>query len=173
MKLLTGVFKMIKYFSYNKRILIGLTVIVSLLISAQISYLKAENPESAKTQQEISSVVLFQNNILAPLSLMPEPKINGRIRAVVTAYSSCPLQTDDSPNITAAGTHVKDGIIANNYYSFGTKIRIPQIFGDKVFIVEDRMHWRKSNSHFDIWFPEYWQAKNFGIQDTYIEILES
>ena len=50
---------MIKYFSYNKRILIGLTVIVSLLISAQISYLKAENPESAKTQQEISSVVLL------------------------------------------------------------------------------------------------------------------
>ena len=163
----------LKYFSYNKRILTILTAITGLLLSAQVSYLRAEKAESVESQQEMSNIVLFQNNILAPLSLMPEPKINGRIRAVVTAYSSCPLQTDDSPNITAAGTHVKDGIIANNYYSFGTKIRIPQIFGDKVFIVEDRMHWRKSNSHFDIWFPEYWQAKNFGIQDTYIEILES
>ena len=163
----------LKYFSYNKRILTILTAITGLLLSAQVSYLRAEKAESVEAQQEMSNIVLFQNNILAPLSLMPEPKINRTIMAVVTAYSSSPEQTDDTPNITAAGTHVKDGIIANNYYSFGTKIRIPQIFGDKVFIVEDRMHWRKSNSHFDIWFPEYWQAKNFGIQDTYIEILES
>ncbi len=168
-----GVFKMIKYFSYNKRILLALTVIVGLLVFAQISYLKGEKPKAVKAQQEMDSIVLFQNNILAPLSLLPEPQINKRIRAIITAYSSSPLQTDDSPNITAAGTYVKDGIIANNYYSFGTKIRIPQIFGDKVFIVEDRMNWRKSNSHFDIWFPEYWQAKNFGVQYEYIEILEN
>ena len=163
----------LRYFSYNKRILLVLTAIVGLLVSVQISYLKAENPKSVKTHEETSNLVLFQNNSLAPLSIVPEPQINKTIRAVITAYSSSPLQTDDSPNITASGIYVKDGIIANNYYSFGTKIRIPQIFGDKVFIVEDRMHWRKSNSQFDIWFPEYLQAKNFGVKDTYIEILEN
>jgi len=35
------------------------------------------------------------------------------------------------------------------------------------------MNWKKSNYHLDIWFPEYIQAKNFGAQRAYIEVLES
>lgn len=99
--------------------------------------------------------------------------VTKKIKMVVTAYSSTPEQTDDTPFITASNTHVRDGIVANNMLPFGSKIRIPELYGDKVFIVEDRMHQRKGKYHLDIWFPEYSQAKNFGAKITYIEILES
>src|SRR3989344_3213041 len=59
-----------------------------------------------------------------------------------TAYSSTPDQTDDTPFITAKGTTVRDGIIAANFLPFGTRIKIPDIYGDKIFVVEDRMNRR-------------------------------
>ena len=55
---------------------------------------------------------------------------------------------------------------------FGTKITIPEIYGNDVFTVEDRMHPR-NNYHVDIWFPNYLQAKNFGKEITYVEVLEN
>ena len=95
-----------------------------------------------------------------------------RMKVVLTAYSSTEAQTDSTPFITANGTYVHDGIVANNGLPFGTEIRIPEIYGDKVFSVEDRMHWSKSSYHFDIWFPTYEQAKNFGVKYAYVEILD-
>jgi len=95
-----------------------------------------------------------------------------RIKVVLTAYSSTVAQTDSTPFITANGTYVHDGVVANNGLPFGTEIRIPDLYGDKVFLVEDRMHWRKSNYQFDIWFPTYEQAKNFGVKYAYVEVLK-
>lgn len=95
------------------------------------------------------------------------------IKVVVTAYSSTPDQTDDTPFITASGKYVKDGIIANNMLPFGTKIRIPAIYGDKIFTVEDRMNRNKSNYHIDIWMPSRPLALNFGVKTAEIEILEN
>ena len=125
--------------------------------------------------EEMPELITIQNNSLVSLSnpFTPETKTVQKINAVITAYSSTSWETDDNPFITAAGTWVRDGIVANNYLSMGTKIRIPQIFGDKIFVVEDRMHWTKSNYHIDIWFPDYWEAKNFGVKITYIEVLEN
>jgi 3D (Asp-Asp-Asp) domain-containing protein len=94
-----------------------------------------------------------------------------RIKVILTAYSSTVAQTDDTPFITANGTYVYDGIIANNGFPFGTKIRIPELFGDKVFSVEDRMHWRMGGNRFDIWFPTYEQAKNFGVKYAFVEVI--
>lgn len=95
------------------------------------------------------------------------------IKMMITAYSSTPEETDSTPFISASGKHVKDGFIANNMLPFGTKVRIPQLYGDKVFIVEDRMHQRKGKYHVDIWFPEQIQAKEFGAKLADIEVLES
>lgn len=95
------------------------------------------------------------------------------IKMIITAYSSDPEQTDDTPFITASGKTVSDGIIANNMLPFGTKIRIPDVYGDKVFVVEDRMHRRKGKYHIDIWFPKYDRAKEFGAKLADVEILES
>ncbi len=95
------------------------------------------------------------------------------IKVVVTAYASVPEETDDTPFITASGKYVRDGIIANNMLPFGTKIKIPKLYGDKIFTVEDRMASYKSKYHFDIWMPSVPLAVNFGIKTAEIEILEN
>jgi len=100
-------------------------------------------------------------------------KATKTIQVVVTAYSSTPDQTDDSPFTTASNKTVRDGIIANNMLPFGTKVKIPSLYGDKIFVVEDRMNKRKSDYHFDIWMPTRDSALNFGVKTVDIEILES
>ncbi len=89
----------------------------------------------------------------------------------VTAYSSTPEETDDTPFITASGTEVRSGILAANFLPFGTKVRIPKLFGERVFIVEDRMHRRKEN-FVDVWMPSKKEAQKFGISKTEIVVLE-
>ena len=100
------------------------------------------------------------------------PKIEVKeIRSMhVTAYTSTPEETDDTPFITASGTRVRDGIVATNELPMGTKIRMPDLFGDKVFVVEDRMHERMKNK-VDIWMAEKSDALRFGIQKTDIVVL--
>ncbi len=95
-----------------------------------------------------------------------------RIEVVLTAYSSTFDQTDDSPFVTASNTRVRDGIVAANFLPFGTKIKIPDLFGDKIFVVEDRMH-RRFNDRVDIWFSDRWSARQFGLQKAEIIVLES
>jgi len=120
-----------------------------------------------------SLTMMGENSLIPVLSPAgPEFKVAKEITVVITAYSSTPEQTDDTPFVTANGKATKDGIIANNYLPFGTKIKIPELYGEKVFTVEDRMSWKKGNYHIDIWFPSYQEAKNFGVKRTVIEILE-
>ncbi|MBI2642516.1 MAG: 3D domain-containing protein [Candidatus Wildermuthbacteria bacterium] len=99
-------------------------------------------------------------------------RVVSKVLVVVTAYSSTTWQTDDTPFITASGTQVRDGIVATNILPMGTKIKIPDLYGERVFVVEDRMHPRK-NYQVDIWFPEYSDALNFGAKYEYIEVLGS
>ena len=91
---------------------------------------------------------------------------------LLTGYSSTEDQTDSTPFITASLKHVEDGIVANNLLPFGTKIRIPELYGDKEFVVEDRMHFRKGKYNLDIWFPTREDATNFGVKKAYIEVIE-
>lgn len=94
------------------------------------------------------------------------------IKVVITAYSSSAEETDNTPFVTASNKYVRDGIIANNLLPFGTKVRIPALYGDKIFVVEDRMNRRKPNHQFDIWFPSKQLAVNFGVKTAELEILE-
>lgn len=88
----------------------------------------------------------------------------------VTAYSSTVDQCDSSPFITASGTHVRDGVIATNLLAFGTKVKFPSIYGDKIFVVEDRMNKRFSNRA-DIWFSTREEAKRFGVKKLEMVIV--
>ncbi|MBI2024881.1 MAG: 3D domain-containing protein [Candidatus Harrisonbacteria bacterium] len=88
----------------------------------------------------------------------------------MTAYSSTPDQTDDTPFITASGAHVRDGIVAANFLPIGAVIKIPELFGEKVFVVEDRMH-RRFSDRVDIWMPDRESAKKFGIRQAEIVVL--
>jgi len=113
------------------------------------------------------------NSLLAVSNPEAPAKVVKMLRVVATGYSSTVEQTDSTPFITASGSTVKDGIVANNLLPFGTEIRIPELYGDKIFVVEDRMNKRKGYYHVDIWFPEYAQAKEFGAKNIYIEVLSS
>lgn len=95
-----------------------------------------------------------------------------RVKQVwVTAYTSVPEETDDTPFVTANNTLVGDGIIAANFLPFGTKVQIPAIFGDRIFTVTDRMHARKKN-FVDIWMSAKDAALAFGIHRAEIVILD-
>jgi len=88
----------------------------------------------------------------------------------VTAYSSTKDQTDGNPFLTGLGTPVRDGIIAANFLPIGTVVRFPDKFGEKIFVVEDRMH-EKYGLQVDIWISEQEEAKKFGIQYLKMEIF--
>jgi 3D (Asp-Asp-Asp) domain-containing protein len=88
----------------------------------------------------------------------------------VTAYSSTVDQCDDDPFITANGDWVYDGGIAANFLPFGTKVRIPEIYGDKVFTVNDRMNSRYYYRA-DIWMETRQEAINFGLKTVTLEVF--
>ncbi len=105
------------------------------------------------------------------LSTATQPKVQRTIKAFLTAYSSTVDQTDDTPFLTASQKMVEDGIVANNLLPFGTKIRIPKLYGSKVFVVEDRMNKRKPKHQFDVWMETRQLALNFGVKTAEIEVL--
>jgi len=93
----------------------------------------------------------------------------------MTAYNSEVGQTDDTPCITANGFNVcKHGVedtVAANFLPMGTKIRIPDLFGDRVFTVRDRMN-KKHPNRVDIWMLKRADAIQFGVRTAKIEILQ-
>jgi len=116
-------------------------------------------------------VPMFNQAFILPFAKLPSPDVCQKITVVVTAYSSTPEETDNTPFITAANTVVRDGIVANNILPFGTRVRLPEIFGDTVLEVEDRMHWRKADNHIDVWLASKEEAVNFGVKLATMEIL--
>lgn len=92
------------------------------------------------------------------------------IEVDLTAYSSTEDQTDSTPFIAASGKHVYEGMVAANFLPFGTKIKIPALYGDRIFTVDDRMNRRYQNT-VDIWFANRTSAINFGIKKATIEVV--
>ncbi len=152
---------------------INILIIAVFLVNVAMSGIVIKSIEALPSPSYDFSLSLIQGNSLAASKSALPAQPAQTIKMVITAYSSTVWQTDSTPFTTAAGTEVRDGIVANNLLPFGTEIRIPELYGNKVFVVEDRMNRRKGFYHLDIWFPEYSQAKNFGAKNAYIEVLES
>lgn len=133
----------------------------------------AHIPAAEQSSLDIEErLITTQASTLLPVSSPMGPeRVAKTMRVFITAYSSTPEQTDDTPFITASGKHVRDGIVATNLLPLGTKIKIPEIYGNRIFVVEDRMNAR-NNQHVDIWFPTYWEAKYFGIKRASVVVLE-
>ncbi|MFA6994807.1 MAG: hypothetical protein WC249_00110 [Patescibacteria group bacterium] len=93
----------------------------------------------------------------------------------ITAYNSEVSQTDSDPCTTANGFNLcknnKEDSIAANFLKFGTKVRIPELFGNRVFIVRDRMNARHA-TRVDVWMKDHDDAMKFGIKFAKIEVLE-
>lgn len=173
LKALKGIFEVSGGMDWKKAILsfmmAGIITTGSLM---DIVIIKITNELNNSQNLSNLSLPTIQQNSLIALS-NPYLKPAREINMIVTAYSSTPEETDETPFITASGSKVREGIVANNLLPFGTRVRIPEIFGDKIFEVEDRMHPRKSNYHIDIWFPEKSLAKEFGAKIAKVEILEN
>ena len=95
---------------------------------------------------------------------------------VFTAYNSEVGQCDSTPCITANGfnlcEHGIEDTIAMNGIKMGTKIRVPELFGDQIFVVRDRMNSRYGSDRGDVWMLEKQEAKEFGVKLAKIEVLK-
>lgn len=139
---------------------------ISLALLTNILSSPADFLPNAIAEQTIETSI--ESTVLMAKSPMEEGV--KRMTVHITAYSSTPDQTDDTPFITAAGTHVRDGIVAANFVPLYTRIKIPELFGERVFIVEDRMN-RRYQDRVDIWFADRESALKFGIKDAEIVVL--
>ena len=147
----------------NKRHLV--IALASIFVFGSIQVKAHAAPISVPRGETLSS------NLVQPLAV-PAGVISVDY-VTVTAYASVPSQTKSygSPFITADMTHVYSGEIAANFLPFGTRVRIPALFGNKVFTVHDRMNSRYSD-RVDIWMDSPAQDIQFGIhRNIQIEIL--
>jgi 3D (Asp-Asp-Asp) domain-containing protein len=162
----------------DKIIFIFCTTVISTATIAGVAcntpYQTDNNPSFLEEGISFDELLpVFNGNTFIPVAEpSSESKVIKFIPVIVTAYSSTPWETWGDPFITAAGTTVRDGIVANNLLPFGTEVRIPELYGEEIFVVEDRMNSKKGYYHIDIWFPSYPEALSFGAKKTYIEVLE-
>ena len=123
-------------------------------------------------------VILFERNRLNPNHLPEndEREIAYVKMIIFSAYNSEVGQCDDTPCVTANGfnvcKHDIEDTIAMNGIKLGTKIRIPELFGERVFEVRDRMNARYSSNRADIWMKNKKDAKQFGVRLARVEILK-
>lgn len=113
------------------------------------------------------------NGKYLPFEIVNEGKYEIKYTKFVsaTAYSSTIDQTDGNPFVAASGKRVHDGMVAANFLKFGTKLRIPEHYGEKIFIIEDRMN-KRFFERIDIWMNTREEAIKFGVKKVKIEILE-
>ena len=148
---------------------LGISLIPGLgIINAN---LRAEDQTEALflAAQDVVSDSNSETALLAQNTLVSN--YNSAFNILVTAYSSSIDETDDTPFTTAAGTGVRPGVAAANFLPLGTQFRLPELFGEEVFTVEDRLHSRY-NDRVDIWFDSKEEAEKFGYKITRLEILE-
>ncbi len=139
-------------------------------------YLDAQSGSLEKP--DLISIRLMSGNSEGLSDRLPENRDAEEIKVshrTITAYTSEAIQCDASPCVTANGFNVcEHGIedtIADNSLPFGTKVKIPELFGDKIFIVRDRMSSRYQNRT-DIWMKDKKSALLFGKKFAKIVILK-
>ena len=140
-------------------------VLALLVIPAQVG---ATATDTTAEDKAIALEVEAMQNETEKSGVLPAADVKttaDRIMYVsATAYNSDPNQTDSTPDITASGTKTRDGIIAANFLPIGTLVRLPDLYGDKVFVVEDRMNARYT-SRIDVWMENHADAIKFGLKN--------
>ena len=145
--------------------------IISLELMVKTANMDQEAAKIGTNNENIADDIISikETNDIPPIKVIRVSK------HVITAYNSEVGQTDDSPCITANNFNVcKHGVedtIAANFLKFGTKVMIPELFGDRVFIVRDRMN-KKHPDRVDIWMKDYSSAIQFGKKVATIQVIE-
>ncbi len=147
--------------------LLTLSLIILVFEFSCPQHTQAQGLNSAVLGPVLTKLETLEKSNQLPMTVVKKPKM---VRWVmVTAYSSTVDQCDDTPFITANGKWVYDGLVAANFLRFGTMVKFPDYFGDKIFTVNDRMN-QKYNSRIDIWMPTREQAIEFGARYLKVEI---
>ncbi len=168
------VFRNMRLKTAKKLILAIIVVLVFDFILFPAPVLASEDANLANNQ-EIPNIEetlpIINNNLPNSESL----EVSYETYRTITAYNSLIGQTDSEPCITASGFDLcangQEDSVAANWLPFGTRIRIPELFGNRVFIVRDRMN-KKYSNRLDIWMLEKADAKKFGLRVALIEILD-
>lgn len=152
--------------------IIGIYVFFPTIVNADI-----EKEQINFDTQTIGLIIEAMQNETRPygrLTLSHDAAPRRSYRVPITAYTSEPAQTDDTPCVTASGLDVCErdieNVVAANFLPLGTRVRIPELYGDRVFYVEDRMN-KRYNYKMDIWMKEKSNAKVFGVQYATIEVF--
>ena len=69
----------------------------------------------------ILTVILARQKADVAENAVPE------LQRVITAYTSSPDETDDTPDLTASGSKAGPGVYASNEFPFGTMLSIGEI----------------------------------------------
>ena len=157
------------------KFLVLITILLVILLMAELVQIflqfKALTKQTVNNQRPVYIVDSQPIDIDAYLQEYFANKVPKKtMNVTVTAYSSMNHETDSTPFLTAIGTPVRDGIVAANFLPIGTIVRFPDKFGDKLFIVEDRMA-EHHGVQVDIWMSNQKEAKEFGIQYLKMEIF--
>lgn len=179
--LYTGKFKKI-FFEFRKYALdisivalVGVTgvyVFFPVMVNADIA-----NEQKTMNHETVDLIINAMQNETKDYGIFPvagNASAHRSLRVPITAYTSDVAQTDETPCITSSGlnlcTRGTEDIIAANFLPIGTRVRIPDLYGDHVFYVQDRMNARYDR-HLDIWMKDYDDAKQFGLKIAKIEVF--
>lgn len=140
------------------------TVMLMALLSFQIPHAFAENdPYSVPENWPSDWIVPFadEQEVTPPAPVVPQYQVRSSRRVTATAYSSDVHQTDAQPFRPAMAMDFRDVVaehgavncIAHNDLRLGTQVRFPELFGETVYTVCDRMNARYTgNARVDFYF---------------------
>ncbi len=166
-----------KYLKKLTTTLVLLVVIGSYVLSPTIANADMALEQFRFDDETIAMIIASMKNETEPYGRLPQsPDASPRrtYQIPVTAYTSEVGQTDDAPCVTASGLDVcerdVENVVAANFLPLGTRVRMPELYGERVFYVEDRMNERYYYK-MDVWMKQKSDAKQFGVQYTIIEVF--
>jgi 3D (Asp-Asp-Asp) domain-containing protein len=135
------------------------------------------NSQQAMSHKTVALMIDAMENETKPFGDLPVSEIarpRKTFTVPMTAYTSDPAQTDDTPCITASGMDVcernQEDVVAANFLPLGTRVRIPELYGDRIFTVQDRMNARY-DKRMDFWMKDIKEARKFGLKYATVEVF--
>ncbi len=179
-------------------LLLGLVIVLGLIVLEKenevyefeepvieetiIPFVTPDKASSENTILSVSKPTYFESGLfpvygmkVAETSDLSDKSVTIR-RMRVTAYAPLDPRAvagmchNGDPTSTASGKYPQYGMVATNAFPFGTQIRIPELFGNEIFVVEDRMSSRYQNT-IDILVDNKDYALAIGSSWADIEIL--
>lgn len=166
---------LLKNKTQRAKLAVSCLVLVGLLYSAITP--QTVSAENSSILEKLVDLVTEE----APSFPIAENAEFKQINVVSTAYTSRAAETDDTPCIPAMWKfnlcefYEENGYgnsIAANFLPLGTQVRFPELYGEKIFVVRDRMNARYGYGRVDIWMPELAEAKTFGVKRLKMEVLK-